>query len=70
MQNQMMWIQGAYFYDAVSKAIANSFSKNAKHKYIEKPFDFGKTEIPKEQVQEKIKSQNSFWASFKGRLEN
>lgn len=64
----MMWIQGAYFFDAVSKAIANSFSKNAKHKYLEKPFEFDKKEIPKEKVQEKIKTQNSFWASFKDRL--
>ena len=30
VQNQMMWLQGAYIYDAVSKAIANSFSKNSK----------------------------------------
>lgn len=68
VQNQMMWIQGAYIYDAVVKAIANSFSKNAKHKYIEKPFDFAKEEIPKEKVQEKIKTQNSFWASLKHAL--
>ena len=34
-----MWLQGAYIYDAVSKAIANSFSKNSKYKYMEKPFD-------------------------------
>jgi hypothetical protein len=70
IQNQMMWIQGAYIYDAVSKAIANSFSKNAKHKYLDKPFEFNKEEIPKEIVQEKIKTQNSFWASFKDRLNN
>ena len=70
IQNQMMWIQGAYIYDAVSKAIANSFSKNAKHKYLDKPFEFNKEEIPKEIVQEKKKTQNSFWASFKDRLNN
>lgn len=68
IQNQMMWIQGAYFFDAVSKAIANSFSKKGNYKYLEKPFDFDKEEIPKEKVQEKIRTQNSFWASFKDRL--
>lgn len=70
IQNQMMWIQGAYIYDAVTKALANSFSKNAKYKYLEKPFDFDSKEIPKEKVQEKMKTQNSFWASFKERLES
>lgn len=66
LQNQMMWIQGAYIYNAVSVALANSFSKNKKYDYLEKPFDFDKnTNENKQKAKEKITNQNNFWASFK-----
>ena len=71
IQNQMMWIQGAYIFDAVTKAIANSFSKNAKYKYLEKPFNLdGEKQVEKVELQYKSTKQNNFWASFKDRLEN
>lgn len=72
IQNQMMWVQGAYIYDAVSKAIANSFSKNAKYNYIEKPFELnqGHKAIQKEEMREKVVMQNNYWANYKERLEN
>lgn len=71
IQNHMMWLQGAYFYDAVSKAIGNSFSKNAKYKYLEKPFDItGENQLEKAELQYKTTQQTNYWASFKDRLEN
>lgn len=70
VQNQMMWLQGAYIYDAVSKAIANSFSKNSKYKYMEKPFDItGEKQIEKQELQARVTTQNSFWSTLKERLE-
>ena len=70
IQNQLMWLQGAYFFDAVSKAIANSFSKTAKYKYLEKPFDIGNQQIEKTELQKKVTIQNNYWTSFKDRLES
>lgn len=70
LQNQMMWIQGAYIFDAVTKAIANSFSKHSKYNYLEKPFDLtGEQHVKKEELNEKVTQQNNYWASFKQRLE-
>lgn len=46
MQNQQAWLQGLYNFNAVSLALANAFSKRT-HKYPDKPFEFGKTEIEK-----------------------
>lgn len=64
----MMWLQGAYFYDAVSKALANSFSKNKKYNYVDKPFDLNQNkQIDKEKLNEKVTNQNNFWATFKER---
>lgn len=71
IQNQMMWVQGAYIFDAVTKAIANSFSKNSKYTYLEKPFDlFNEKQIEKAELQKKVTVQNNYWTSFKDRLEN
>lgn len=73
IQNQMMWIQGAYIFDAVSKAIANSFPKSVKYKYVEKPFDMGGERekiAKKEAIGQKVTEQNNYWASYKNRLEN
>lgn len=36
-QNEQMWLQGMYVYEAVSVALAQSFSKNTTKKYPEKP---------------------------------
>lgn len=38
INNQNMWLQGAYIYEAVSVALSNAFSK-VKHKYSEQPYD-------------------------------
>lgn len=70
VQNEMLWLQGAYFYDAVTKALANAFSKGKKYNYIEKPFNFSEKEVKKEVAKEKALKSNSFWASFKDRLSN
>ena len=70
IQNSMMWLQGAYFYDAISKALANAFSKGKSYKYIDKPFDFDRNETDKEIAEEKSVRNTSFWASFKHRLSN
>lgn len=42
------WLQGAYFYEAISVALSNAFSKN-KISYRDKPFDFNSSkENPKQ----------------------
>ena len=70
MQNQIAWLQGAYFYDAICKALANAFSKGKKCTYMEKPFELDKQAEPKEIVRDKAKNSNLYWASFKDRLLN
>ena len=70
MQNTMLWLQGAYFYDAVTKALANAFSKGKKYNYIEKPFEFNEKQLKTEVAKEKAQKSNSYWASFKDRLSN
>lgn len=37
-QNEQLWLQGVYFYEAVSVALAQSFSKHANVKYPDKPY--------------------------------
>ena len=37
------WLQGAYFYEAISVALSNAFSKN-KISYRDKPFDFNSSD--------------------------
>lgn len=70
VQNSMLWLQGAYFYDAVTKALANAFSKGKKYTYLEKPLDFGGKEIKTEVAKEKARDSNTYWASFKHMLSN
>ena len=36
-QNERMWLQGVYFYEAISTALAQAFSKHSNAKYPEKP---------------------------------
>jgi len=46
-QNRLLWLQGAYFYEAITVAMSNAFGKH-KQKYSEKPYDvFEKTEKEK-----------------------
>ena len=42
-ENELAWMQGAYFMNAVQVALGNSFNKKGskKNKYMEKPFDLG-----------------------------
>ena len=37
-QNEKLWLQGMYFYEALSVALAQSFSKHSQAKYPEKPY--------------------------------
>lgn len=50
--NFKLWLQGAYFFEAVSIAIANSFSKSHA-KYPDKPYEINKVE--EEEIDEKTK---------------
>ena len=46
-QNENLWLQGIYFYNALGAALNNCFSKQER-KYIEKPLDaFPKTRAEK-----------------------
>lgn len=36
-QNEQLWLQGMYFYEAISVALAQAFSKHATVKYPDKP---------------------------------
>lgn len=40
LNNVQAWLQGAYFYEAISVALSNAFSKQ-KIQYRDKPFEFG-----------------------------
>lgn len=37
-QNEQLWLQGVYFYEALSVALAQAFSKHSQAKYPEKPY--------------------------------
>lgn len=41
--NVNCWLQGAYFYEAISVALSNAFSKN-KISYRDKPYDFNSSD--------------------------
>lgn len=65
-KNQEMWIQGLYFYDALSVVMQNSFGKGKKEKYTEKPFQiYPKTEAEKERedaiARKKLVAQLNAW---------
>lgn len=60
LENEQAWIQGAYFYDAISECMANAFDGKSgkKHKYIEHPFDIfplTESEIKQRQAEENEK---------------
>ncbi len=54
-QNLQAWLQGVYFYDAVSTAIHNAFrGKNSRAKeYAKQPYDIGKKQRKSEYEQAK-----------------
>lgn len=37
-QNEQLWLQGVYFYEAVSVALSQAFTKHSQAKYPEKPY--------------------------------
>ena len=37
-QNEQLWLQGVYFYEALSVALSQAFSKHTQAKYPEKPY--------------------------------
>ena len=37
-QNEQLWLQGVYFYEAIAVALANAFSKHSNAKYPDKPY--------------------------------
>ncbi len=45
--NTHCWLQGAYFYEAISVALSNAFSKK-KIEYRNQPYDFNSTEVTKQ----------------------
>lgn len=67
-ENEVSWMQGAYFMSAVQTALGNSFGKKGgkKQKYLEKPFDLGlETEWEKQarakREREKIIANLTLW---------
>ena len=44
MKDEEMWMQGAYFYNALETALSHLFSKNSKAEYVKKPFSFEEME--------------------------
>lgn len=61
-QNEVLWLQGLYIYDAFSVTMANAFKKKGARavKYPEEPYDIGKKtkaekEAKRRKEQEKIR---------------
>ena len=64
MINSKAWLQGAYFYEAISVALSNSFGKAGnKLKYSEKPYNFEESENSS-----KIEKNNNAVIELKGRV--
>lgn len=53
LQNYNAWLQGLYFFDGISIALANSLGKE-NYKYPEFPYGQEKEEIPQISEQEKL----------------
>lgn len=52
-RNYEFWLQGLYFYEAISVALSNAFGEGKKENYRDKPFDiFPPTEEEIERKQE------------------
>lgn len=63
--NFQLWLQGAYFHEAVAVALANSFGKGKKVSYAEKPYNLSKEDEEaeykkkQEQLEKQIKNRIS-----------
>lgn len=57
--NFQLWLQGAYFHEAVSVALANSFGKGKKITYSQKPYNLTKEDEEQEykEKQKKLETQ-------------
>lgn len=66
MLNEELWIQGAYFYNALQAVIATAFGKR-KEEYVKKPFNiFPKTALEKkEEEREQKRKLIGFLSSWK-----
>ena len=53
--NFQLWLQGAYFHEAVAVALANSFGKGKKVSYSQKPYNLTKEDEEKDIKQQKEK---------------
>lgn len=56
MFNQNAWLQGLYFFDAISNALSNSNRTKASdmiHEYVEKPYDFKQQRIEEDKNKKK-----------------
>ena len=62
-KNEELWLQGAYFYEAIATALANAFSKHSNAKYPEKPHRL--TELSEE---EKKIEQEKMVENFRAQL--
>ena len=71
VENENMWIQGAYIFNAVTNAIATTFGKK-RVDYLKKPLDiFPKTEAEKaEEVRSERKKLIEFLNGFRKKMKN
>lgn len=53
--NFKLWLQGAYFHEAVAVALANSFGKGKKISYTQKPYNLTKEDEEREIKENKKK---------------
>lgn len=53
--NFQLWLQGAYFFEAVSVALANSFGKGKKISYAQKPYNLTKEDEQREKMSQSEK---------------
>lgn len=74
--NFQAWLQGAYFHEAVSVALANSFGKNKKASYTSKPYNLTKEDEEREfkekqkNLEQQIKNRILQMQAIKGKENN
>lgn len=74
--NFQLWLQGAYFHEAVSVALANSFGKGKKISYTDKPYNLTKEDEEREfkekqrRLEQQIKNRISQMQTIKGKENN
>lgn len=65
--NQRLWLQGFYVYDAFAVVLSNLFGKKGskKQEYFKKPIDiFGKEKSQEETVEEELRKQDAMIMSL------